>query len=169
MFKSKGSDVWEGTSIVARPNMSWGSLPDGNEKKYSAWDLTPGKEIIDFISGPRTSNTISGIKAADNVPHLGFAIRIDPKQRKHVNPFFWRFGTYKFVMQVSAPNVDKTGKLTLLVDWDGQKITIRSDGERTQILDVIELPPAVPQAVREKMDHQPPVEKDAPADGSSRA
>ena len=124
VFKSDGSNVWEGTSIVARPNMSWGSLPDGDAAKYSTWSLPHGKEIIDFISGPRRSN---------NDPHLGFAIRIDPRQRMHVNPFFWRPGTYKFVMQISAPNVEKPGKLTLFVDWDGQKVKIRSDGDPTQI------------------------------------
>jgi hypothetical protein len=139
-------------------------LPDGNEAKYSAWYLPPGKEIIDFISGPRRSNTISNI-GVHNVPHLGFAIRIDPDQRAHVNPFFWRSGTYKFVMQVSAPNVDKPGRLTLFVDWDGQKITIRSHEDPSQILDVIELPPSDPDAERAEMKHEPSVGKSAPAEG----
>ena len=128
MFKSKELNAWEGTSIVARPNMSWGSLPDGHADKYSATSLPHGKEIIDFISGPRRYNS---------EPQLGFAIRIDPRQREHVNPFFWKSGTYKFVMQVSAPDVDKPGRLTLFVDWDGQRVTIRSDEDATQSLDII--------------------------------
>jgi hypothetical protein len=61
MFKSEGSDVWEGTSIVARPNMSWGSLPDGNKEKYfdltktppKSWMLSSYRHPIPMRNGPR--------------------------------------------------------------------------------------------------------------------
>ena len=128
-FRENGSSNWQGTSIVARPNMSWGFLPDGDAMKYLTMNLPHGKEIIDFVSGPRTANKED--------PQLGFVIRIDPRQRMHVNPFFSKPGTYKFSMQVSAPNVEKPGKLILLVDWDGRQVKVRSDEEPSQVLDVI--------------------------------
>ena len=56
--------------------------------------------------------------------HLGFAIRIDPRHWRNVNPFFWETGTYKFAMQVSASNADKPGKLTLFVDWDDKNLRL---------------------------------------------
>jgi hypothetical protein len=37
-----GSDKWEKTSIIAKPNMSWCSLPDANPQKYAAIQLAPG-------------------------------------------------------------------------------------------------------------------------------
>jgi hypothetical protein len=51
-FKPRGSDKWENTSIIARPNMSWGDKIDGDPVKYSTVQLAPGSEPIDFIEGP---------------------------------------------------------------------------------------------------------------------
>jgi hypothetical protein len=58
-----------------------------------------------------------------------FKISIDPTH-SGVRPFFFEKGTYKFVMQVSAPDAGKPEQLTILVDWDEKDITIRSaDGK----------------------------------------
>jgi hypothetical protein len=126
-FRKDGSDSWEGTSIVARTNMSWAHLPDSDPQKYSTMQLAPGPELVDFISGPR--NFSQGGQT-----HLGFVIRIDPRHWGNVNPAFWEKGTYKFAMQVSATNVEKPGKLILFVDWDEKNLVIRSDNP-SQVLE----------------------------------
>jgi hypothetical protein len=128
-FRRVGSDAWEGTSIVARTNMSWGFLPDGDPQKYSTVPLAHGKEPIDFISGPLN------VSQSDGQPRLGFIIRIDPRHWKSVSPVFWENGTYKFVMQVSAIHIEKPGKLTLFVDWDGKNLVICSDDNPGQVLE----------------------------------
>jgi hypothetical protein len=127
-FRKDGSDKWDRTSIVSRTNMSWGYLPDGDPQKYSTVPLAPGSEVIDFVSGPHLFQQQGG------PPRLGFLIRIDPRHWQNVNPAFWEKGTYKFVMQVSALDVERPDKLTLFVDWDGTNLVIRSD-EPSQILE----------------------------------
>jgi hypothetical protein len=61
------------------------------------------------------------------VDRIGFDIRIDPRQRGNVDPFFSAPGTYRFVMQISAPDVEEPTKLTFFADWNGQNLEIRSD------------------------------------------
>jgi hypothetical protein len=124
-FTRAKSELWEPTSIVSRVNMSWGYLPDGDPQKYSTVQLAPGSEVLDFISGPYELTKSDGQKC------LGFIIRVDPKH-KGVNPIFWEEGTYKFVMQVSAVDIEKPQKLTVFADWDGKNLVLRTDG---QILD----------------------------------
>jgi hypothetical protein len=47
-----------------------------------------------------------------------------------VLPFFGEKGTYKFVMQVSAPDAGKPEQLTLFIDWSGNDFAVQSaDGE----------------------------------------
>ena len=66
-FRRDGSDIWEGTSIVSRTNMSWGFLPDGDPQKYSTVQLAPGSEPVDFVSGPHN------FQLQDGSMQLGFA------------------------------------------------------------------------------------------------
>jgi hypothetical protein len=127
-FRKDGSDKWEGTSIVSAPICRGGHVPDVEPQKYSTVPLAPGSEVIDFISGPHN------FKQQDGQTRLGFLIRIDPRHWGNVNPAFCEKGTYKFVMQASALDIEKPDKLTLLVDWDGTNLVIRSD-EPSQILE----------------------------------
>ena len=110
--------------------MSWCALPDDRwQDKYSGMQLQPGSDLVDFISGPHTEeNSADSTNPSGHYPvDPFFKIRIDPK---HVGvgvlPFFTEKGTYKFVMQVSAPNAGKPEQLTLLVDWNGKDFAIRS-------------------------------------------
>jgi hypothetical protein len=52
-----------------------------------------------------------------------------------LSSLFFELGTYRFVMQLSAPNVLDPPRLTLLVEWDGQTATIQS--EDGQVLETI--------------------------------
>lgn len=122
-LRKEGSNTWGPTSVIANPNMSWGSPPDGHPNKYSAIQPPPRSEVIDFISSPWTDNS-TGTK--------GFLIRINPQHGGTINPFFWQHGTYKFTMLLSAPNTEPD-ELTLRVDWDGNDFLIRS--EAGQILE----------------------------------
>jgi hypothetical protein len=121
-FKKEGSSTWQPTSIIARPNMSWASLPDGDPQKYSTHQLAPGDELIDFLTGPPiTVRDDDGLHSISGV----FLVQIDPKQGG-VNPIFSEEGQYKFVMQISALDAEPY-RLTLLVDWDGKDFVIRSE------------------------------------------
>jgi hypothetical protein len=119
-FRSTNSDKWVGTSIVARTNMSWGHLPDGDPHKYSTIQLAPGSEILDFINGPLLFHNPNGL------PVPGFAIRVDPTHAG-IDPRFGELGTYKFVIQLSALDIAQPEKLTLFADWDGKRLLIRAD------------------------------------------
>jgi hypothetical protein len=119
-FKPSESGEWQNTSIIARTNMSWGDKPDGDPQKYSTVQLAPGSEIIDFISGPHKF-------LQQNRTQIGFLVRIDPKHWQNVSPVFSEIGTYKFVMQASASDVEKPARLTLFVNWDGKNLVILSD------------------------------------------
>jgi hypothetical protein len=57
-----------------------------------------------------------------------FEIQIDPAHilGGGVVPYFSEKGTYKFVVQVSAPSAGKPEQLTLFVDWNGDDFVIRS-------------------------------------------
>jgi hypothetical protein len=132
-FRRRGADLWEGTSIVARTNMSWGFVPEEDSQKYGTVPLAPGKEPIDFITGP-----VPILLA--NRGRVGFKIRIDPRHLGNVIPFFWEAGTYRFEMQISATDAERA-KLTLFVDWDGQTMTIRSENP-DQILETANVLPA---------------------------
>jgi hypothetical protein len=129
VLRRDGSDKWDGTSIVARTNMSWGHLDDDDPQKYSTSQLAPGSDVIDFISGPLIAKFGSGQEI------LGFKIRISPKHRI-VIPFFWEKGTYRFMMQISAADTENPGKLTLFADWNGATLVIRSDD---QVLETAEI------------------------------
>jgi hypothetical protein len=62
-----------------------------------------------------------------NRTQIGFLVRIDPKHWQNVSPVFSEIGTYKFVMQASASDVEKPARLTLFVNWDGKNLVILSD------------------------------------------
>jgi hypothetical protein len=129
MYSRAPESLWEKTTIVARPNMSWADKADGDPNKYSAVQLAPGKEVIDFIWGPRELTQIitdesTGVKRHDT--QRWFEIRIDPRQRHTVQPVFYQAGTYKFVMQVSARDA-KPASLTLYVHWDESDFVIYND------------------------------------------
>jgi hypothetical protein len=117
-FKKDGSELWVNTCIIANLNMSWCALPDHRwAAKYSAMQLQPGSELVDFISGPHTeANSADTANPSGHFPtNPFFKIRIDPA---HVGvgvlPFFGEKGTYKFVMQVSAPDAGKPEQLTFI-------------------------------------------------------
>jgi hypothetical protein len=122
MIKRVGSDSWERTDILARPNMSWGFKPDDHPQKYSTVQLPPGPSLIDFLIGPS--------RRGDG---LGFAIRIDPLQRG-IDPFFKDAGRYKFAMQLSSLHTEPE-KLILFADWDGKNLVLRPD-ESSEVLEI---------------------------------
>jgi len=128
MFKASGSDRWVPTRINARHNMSWANVPDDPNRrgeKYGPLQISQGDNIVDFITCP----------VVDDRRNIGFVFRIDPDHFQAVFPVFFEPGTYKFVMQLSAPNVLDPPRLTLLVEWNGQTATNRS--EDGQVLETI--------------------------------
>jgi hypothetical protein len=133
LFRRNGSDTWENTSILARHNMSWGDKADDDPQKYAPIQLAPGSEIIDFIEGP-----IGLTSRSSGQTFIGFRIRIDPRLWRNVNPTFVDAGTYKFGMQISSLDAEKDN-LSLLVDWNGTRLVIRSDEEPSQVLKICEV------------------------------
>lgn len=71
---------------------------------------------MDFIKGPYCP--------PNHRP--GFLVKID-HQHAGINPYFVEVGTYKFVAQAIAIHTEKPEYLTVFVDWDGKKLTVRSD------------------------------------------
>jgi hypothetical protein len=133
MFRARGSDRWVPTRINTRHIMSWANVPDGRPNKYAPRQISKGDNTVDFITCPVVDNT--GNIALDDQRRHGFVFRIDPDHFRAVFPVFFEPGTYKFVMQLSAPNVLDPPRLTLLVEWDGQTATIQS--EDGQVLETI--------------------------------
>jgi hypothetical protein len=134
LFRRMGSDTWENTSILVRHNMSWGDKADDDSQKYAPIQLASGSEIIDFIEGP-----INITNRSTGQTFIGFRIRIDPRLWRNVNPIFVEAGTYKFGMQISALDAERDN-LSLLVDWNGKQLVIRSDQEPGQVLETCEVP-----------------------------
>jgi hypothetical protein len=128
MFKAPGSDKWVPTQINTRHIMSWTNVPDDPNRrgeKYGPRQISQGDNTVDFITCP----------AMDDKGRKAFVFRIDPDHFRAVFPVFIELGTYRFVMQLSAPNVLDPPRLTLLVEWDGQTATIQS--EDGQVLETI--------------------------------
>jgi len=128
MFKARGSDKWVPTRINTRHIMSWTNVPDDPNRrgeKYGPRQISHGDNTVDFITCP----------AMDDKGRKAFVFRIDPDHFRAVFPVFIELGTYRFVMQLSAPNVLDPPRLTLLVEWDGQTATIQS--EDGQVLETI--------------------------------
>jgi hypothetical protein len=128
MFKARGSDKWVPTRINTRHIMSWTNVPDDPNRrgeKYGPRQISQGDNTVDFITCP----------AVDDKGRRAFVFRIDPDHFRAVFPVFIEPGTYRFVMQLSAPNVLDPPRLTLLVEWDGQTATIQS--EDGQVLETI--------------------------------
>ena len=101
-------------------------------------NMRPGKYqraiiIVDFITCPAV-NDQGGIWD-DGQGRRAFVFRIDPDHFKAVFPVLSDPGTYMFVIQLSAPNVLDSPRLTLLVEWDGQTATIQS--EDGQVLETV--------------------------------
>jgi hypothetical protein len=130
-FKAAGSETWALTSIRTRHIMSWTNVPDDPNRraeKYGARQLSQGDNTVDFITSPAINT--QGRIYLDALGRRAFLFRIDPAHAQVVNNAFADHGTYKFVMQVSAPNILNPPRLTLLVEWDGQFAIIKSKDER---------------------------------------
>jgi hypothetical protein len=132
-FKKDGSTAWRNTSIIASLNLSWCGIPDHHHaQKYSARSLRPEPpELVDFVSGPHTKSKRYSREGLTSLPYPDapfFEVQIDPAHilSRGVVPYFSEKGTYKFVIQVSAPAAGKPEQLTLFVDWDGDDFVIRS-------------------------------------------
>jgi hypothetical protein len=107
--------------------MSWCSAKDeDSNKKYGAIQLPPGEHLIDFIKGPESGLTSTGLKVR------GFHFKIDPGHTG-IYPLFHIKGTYRFVMQVSSLEGGEPTRLVLLVDWNGKEFAVRS--EHNEILE----------------------------------
>jgi hypothetical protein len=122
MFRARGSDRWVPTTINTRHIMSWANVPDGRPEKYAPRQISKGDNTVDFVTCPVING--KGSIAVDDKGRKAFVFRIDPDHFRAVFPAFFEFGTYRFVMQLSAPNVLDPPRLTLLVEWDGQTATI---------------------------------------------
>jgi hypothetical protein len=133
-FRATGSETWVNTDIRASHNMSWGHLDEDNPEKYSSTLLSGGvNELVDFITCPAVDNF--GVVRLDNRGRRGFTFRLHPRVAAVVQTVFYEPGTYRFSMRLSASGVRDQATLTLLVDWDGQTATIRS--EDGQVLETI--------------------------------
>ena len=124
MFRARGSTSWVQTRINTRHIMSWTNVPDDPNRrgeKYGPRQISQGDNTVDFITCPAINN--QGGIWVDNQGRRAFMLRIDPDHFHAVYPIFSDPGTYKFVMQLSAPNVSSSPRLTLLVEWDGQRAT----------------------------------------------
>jgi hypothetical protein len=133
IFRARGSDRWMPTRINTRHIMSWANVADGRPEKYAPRQISKGDNTVDFITCPVVDD--KGNIALDDQRRQGFVFRIDPGHFQAVFPVFFEPGTYKFVMQLSAPNVLEPPRLTLLVEWDGETATIQS--EDGQVLETI--------------------------------
>jgi hypothetical protein len=136
MFRTSGSDRWVPTTINTRHIMSWTNVPDDPNRrgeKYGPRQLSQGDNTVDFITCPAI-NDQGGIYL-DGQGRRAFLFRIDPDHAQVVSNVFSEHGTYRFVFQLSAPNVLDPPRLTLLVEWDGQTATIRS--EDGQVLETV--------------------------------
>ena len=136
MFRARGSDKWVPTRISTRHIMSWTNVPDDpnrRREKYGPRQISQGHNTVDFITCPAINDR--GDIWVDDKGRKAFVFRIDPDHFRAVFPVFIELGTYRFVMQLSDPNVLDSPRLTLLVEWDGQTATIQS--EDGQVLEII--------------------------------
>jgi hypothetical protein len=128
IFRARGSTSWVPTRINTRHIMSWTNVPDDPNRrgeKYGPRQISQGDNTVDFITCPVVNN--QGAIWVDNQGRRAFMLRIDPDHFDNVFPVFPDAGTYKFVMQLSALHVLDSPRLTLLVEWDGMRATIKSE------------------------------------------